>query len=438
MISRRSFLATTGAAGLAVLGAAGANERVVVGIMGIHDRGMDLALEFAARSDVDVRYLADPDSTLFQERADQVEQRCGRRPTCVQNFRRMLDDAEVDAIAVATPDHWHALATVLACQAGKDVYVEKPTSHSIWESRKMVEAARKYDRVVQVGTQNRSADYIHAAVEYIEGGGLGDIHFVRLLNSKLRDPMPAKSDTPAPASVDYDLWLGPAPTRPFNENRFHYTWHWSWDYGGGDLANDGVHQIDLARWLTGQTLPQSVHSMGDTYELRDARETPDTQTVQWKFPTMTMVLEQTLWTPYMKKVPFEIRDRDVLPQWPFGGTHIEIYGTRNIMFLARMGGGWQVFDGDGASVAIQHGRFAPANTQHVANFVDCVRSRNRPAADIEEGHYSTLLAHYGNIAYRVQRRLTIDPATEGFIVDDEANALVKRSYRDGYAVPEDV
>ncbi|MCL4215651.1 MAG: Gfo/Idh/MocA family oxidoreductase [Candidatus Hydrogenedentes bacterium] len=438
-MNRRTFLKTSAAAGAVSINALGANDRLNVGIMGIHDRGMDLAQEIARRDDVTVRYLADPDSTLFEERAKTVGDLGGTRPECIQDFRRMLDDPDIDAIAIATPDHWHALATVLACQAGKDVYVEKPTSQSIWESRKMVEAARKYARVVQVGTQNRSAEYCWKAIEYAQSGALGDIHFIRIMNSKLRESIGHAEDAAAPPEgVDYDMWLGPAPARPFNPNHFHYNWHWFWDYGGGDMANDGVHQIDLARWISGRTLPNSVSAGGGIHVLKDDRETPDTHTVALDFDGLTMAIEQTLWTPYMKKTPFELRDTDQLPNWPFSGTRIDVYGTKNFMFFGRMGGGWQVFDGDGHSVAIQPGKFSPANTQHVANFVECIRSRQRPNADIEEGHYSTLLAHYSNIALRTSRRLEIDPATEGFINDNDANALVKRTYRQPWVVPEAV
>ena len=356
MMSRRTFLQNSLLTSAAVAGpsinAVGANERLVVGIMGIHDRGMDLAEEFAKRDDVEVRYLADPDTRLFESRAKQVADIAGKAPQCVQDYQRILDDPEVDAIAIATPDHWHALATVRACQAGKDVYVEKPTSHSIWESRKMVEAARRHERVVQVGTQNRSADYCYLAFDYVCSEAFGDIHFVRVMNSKLRETLTAKPDAATPEGVDYDLWLGPAQKRPFNENRFHYEWHWFWDYGGGDVVNDGVHQIDLARWMTRRTLPRTVASMGSVGVLDTIRETPDTQTINWEFDGLTMVLEQTLWTPYMKKHPFELRDTDALPNWPFAGTRIEIYGAKQFMFLGRMGGGWQVFDGDGKSVAL--------------------------------------------------------------------------------------
>jgi predicted dehydrogenase len=434
-IARRDFLrwslaATAATAAPSSLRAAsGANDRIGLGIMGINDRGMDLALEIGKRKDVDIQYLADPDSRLFNERAKAVEQTNGKRPRCVQDFRRMLDDRDVDAIVVATPDHWHALATVLACQAGKDVYVEKPTSHSIWESRKMVKAARKYKRVVQVGTQNRSAEYVARALEHVRSAGFGDVHFVRVMNSKLRDPMESAADAYAPAGVDYDMWLGPAPLRRFNMNHFHYSWHWFWAYGGGDLANDGVHQIDLARWVINRTLPKSVTSVGGMYLLNDTRDTPDTQTVTWEFDGVLVSLEQTLWTPYMRKTPLELRDSGAMPDWPFSGTRIEVYGTKQFMWLGRMGDGWEVCDGDGKSLVKERGQFAATNTRHAANFIECIRSRNKPNADIEEGHYSTLLAHYGNIAYRTGRRLYIDAASEGFVDAPEANALVKRAYR---------
>ena len=441
-MNRRTFMKRS-AAGLALgLTAAPriarANDRIVVGVVGIRDRGMDLAEELARQGDVEVRYLADPDSRLFADRVKRIEQITGQRPNCVQDFRRILDDPEVDAIATATPDHWHALVTIWACQAGKDVYVEKPTSHSIWESRQMVAAARKYQRVVQVGTQNRSAEYLHQALEQVRSGSLGDIHFVRILNSKLRDDIGSPEDLPVPEGVDYNLWLGPAPARPFNPNHFHYNWHWFWDYGTGDLGNDGVHQVDLARWMTGVTLPERVSSGGGKHFFQDARETPDTQTVTWEFDRLTMVLEQTLWTPYMKKVAFDLRETDTLPNWPFAGTRVELYGTKNQMLLSRMGGGWEVFDGDGKSIQVQPGRFAPANALHMRNFLDCVRSRRRPSADIEEGHYSTLLTHLGNLAYRTGRTLRVDQATGGILDDPDAQALEKREYRSPYVVPSTV
>lgn len=439
-MSRRSWMKTASvlAGAAAVPHLAKANDRVVMGIMGIRDRGWDLALEFGQRTDVEIRYLADPDSRLFEERAQKMERLTGKRPEYVQDFRRMLDDKEVDAIAIATPDHWHALGTILACQAGKDVYVEKPTSHSIWEGRKMVEAARKYDRVVQVGTQNRSAEYVKDALEYVRSKQFGAVHFVRVVNSKRREPMKAEDDTDAPAGVNYDMWLGPAPKRRFNLNHFHYSWHWFWNYGGGDLANDGVHQIDLARWAIDRTLPESVTSVGAVYSLDDRRDTPDTQTVTWEFSGVIVQFEQVLWSPYMRKTPLDLRDTGAAPNWPFNGTRVEIYGENRFMFLGRMGDGWAVHDEEGQQLFDKRGAYRATGAAHSDNFIDCIKSRKRPNADIEEGHFSTLLAHYGNAAYRVGRRLHIDARTEGFLNDDEANALFRRKYREPWVVPEAV
>ncbi|MCL4218287.1 MAG: hypothetical protein KJ052_14965, partial [Candidatus Hydrogenedentes bacterium] len=233
-----------------------------------------------------------------------------------------------------------------------------------------------------------------------------------------------------------DMWLGPAPLRPFNENHFHYAWHWFWDYSGGDIINDGVHQMDIARWMIDKTYPKAVSSGGGMFYYKDAQETPDTHTVSWDFDDMTMSFEQCLWAPYMQKTAMDVRDTDTLPTWPFSGTRIEIYGTKQMMFFSRHGGGWQCFDADGNSAKIHHGRFSPSNTAHIGNYIDCIRSRELPNGDIEKVHYSTLLCHYGNIAYRTGRRLHIDPQTEGFINDDEANAYVKRTYREPWVIPD--
>ncbi len=445
-MNRRDFIkrSTAGAALALAAGAAkraradDANDRVILAVMGIRGRGDFLAQEFAQRKDVEIRYLADPDSRLFEGRAKTIEKITGKRPQCIQDFRRALDDKEVDAIVMGTPDHWHALGTILACQAGKDVYVEKPTSHNIWESRKMIEAARKYKRVVQVGAQNRSNDNVVEAIEYIRNGGLGDVHLVRVLNSKERETIGKQPDKPVPDGVDYDMWLGPAPMRPFNENHFHYAWHWFWAYSGGDLINDGVHQMDIARWVVNQKYPKTAVSSGGIYYFQDDQETPDTHAVNWEFDGLMMVFEQALWAPYLKKTPLELRDNDAIPNWPFNGTRVEVYGTKQMMCLGRHGDGWQAFDADAKPVFTKPGQFSPSNTAHGGNFIDCIRSRKQPAADIEELHYSTLLCHYGNIAYRTGRKLHIDVATEGFKDDADANALVKRSYRTPWTVPEQV
>ncbi|HOH28528.1 MAG TPA: Gfo/Idh/MocA family oxidoreductase [Candidatus Hydrogenedentes bacterium] len=443
-LDRRAFLkhavltSTVAAAAGISINAGGANERVVLGLMGLRGRGSFLAPLAATRDDVELRYLADPDTNFFEQRAGDIEKHTGKRPVCMQDFREMLDDPELDGILMATPDHWHALGTIWACQAGKDVYVEKPASHNIWEGQQMVKAARKYDRVVQMGTQNRSAEYCQKAYEYVHSKDFGDIHFVRVMNSKQHGNIGKKENTDVPPGVNYDIWLGPAPMRPFNENHFHYAWHWLWAYSGGDIINDGIHQIDIAHWLIDQPLPKAVCAAGGKHFFDDDQEAPDTHTVNWEFDRLTMVFEQTLWAPYMKKTPMEVRDLDLLPNWPFSGTRIEVYGTEQFMFLGRHGGGWEVFDKDGNSVRVEHGYFERSNKDHLGNFIDCIRSREKPRADIELGHRSTLLSHYGNIAYRTGRKLSIDPATEGFINDDEANGYVKRQYREPWVVPEEV
>ena len=444
-ITRREFLessaGTTLAAGIAstcpsrVLGA---NDRIVVGLMGAGGRGTQLLEWFAARPDVEVVYIADPDQSRSEACAGKIVKITGKRPVLTQDFRRMLGDRNVNAIINATPDHWHALGTILACQAGKDVYVEKPTCHSMWEGRKMIEAARKYGRVVQVGTQNRSARYCHHALEHIRSRDFGEVHLLRVQNSKLRNTIGKLTDTAVPPGIDYDMWLGPAPMRPFNMNHFHYNWHWFWVYSGGDIINDGVHQIDLTRWMSGQIYPQSVYSTGGIFYYDDDQETPDTHIVNWDFGKMTVIFEQTLWSPYMKKVPTAIREGADFPNWPFTGTRIEIYGTRQFMFLSRHGGGWQAYDQDWKVVGEQRGMFSESNSEHIANFLDCMRTRQKPHADIEEIHISTAWCHYGNIAYRMGRKLQIDAATEGFLNDVEANALLKRKYRAPWVVPETV
>jgi predicted dehydrogenase len=413
-----------------------ASEKVVFAHVGLGGRGSDLFRGFARRPDVEIAYLADVDLRRLAPRVEEATSLTSKTPRAVQDFRRMLDDKSVDAVVIATPDHWHALATVLACQAGKDVYVEKPTSHSIWESRKMVDAARKHSRIVQCGTQNRSAPYVQQAIDHIAGGKLGEVHLVKVYNSKPRSAIGKRADTPVPEGVDYNMWLGPAPMRPFNENHFHAAWNWFWRYSGGDITNDGVHQLDMARWVIDRPYPRSVCASGGIHVFKDDQETPDTLLVTWEYDGLTMAFEQALWAPYQQKTPGPLRDRDALPNWPFNGTRIEVFGTRQWMMLGRHSDGWEVFDGDFHSVA--HGFGRQANELHFANFVDCIRSRKQPNADIEKAHLSTLLCHYGNIAYRVGRTLAIDHQTEGFVDDAEANALVKRTYREPWVVPENV
>jgi predicted dehydrogenase len=302
----------------------------------------------------------------------------------------------------------------------------------------MVEAARKYKRVVQLGTQTRSGDYTREAIEYIRSGKLGRVHLAHVVNMKNREPMPRKEDCPPPQGVDYDMWLGPAPKRPFNPNRFHANWNWWWDYSGGDIINDGVHQIDITRALIGKDYPKTVSASGGKFHFDDDQETPDTLAVTWQFENVTMVCEVLFWTPYMKKMPFPLRERtDYYPNWPFDGMRIEVYGDRGLMYFERHGGGWQVFD-ESEKVIAQSNDVQP-HRKHLENFFACVESRHRPNADIEEGHRSTLLCHLGNISYRLGgRKLTFDGKTETFVNDSEANKYLKRAPREPWVIPEQV
>ena len=442
--NRRQFLkaAATVAAGTTLMPspsrAATTGKKFIVGMMGTGGRGTWLLKEeLAKRPEVEIAYLCDPDSGRLNKAAALVEEMTGKRPKTVVDFRDMLADKAVNAVFNVTPDHWHALPTILACQAGKDVYAEKPASHSPWEGRKMVEAARKYDRVVQLGSQTRSAPELQRAFEFLRSGKIGDIHFVRVLNMLNRPRVEPKPDGPVPEGVDYEKWLGPAPMRPFNRNHFHYQWHWFWEYSGGDIINQGVHQIDAARMLIGRDHPKAVSCSGGKLGMKDARETPDTQIVTWEYDDLIMVFELTLWTPHIKKIAWDFRDTDGFPNWQFDSMKVEIHGTKGMMLFEIVGGGWQAWNTDGKEIANCPGRHP--HTLHINNFFECMQTRERPNANIEEGHLSTLLCQLGNISCRLGgRRLEFDGKTETFVNDPGANQLLKRTYRDPWIVPEEV
>ena len=435
-VTRRRFLnAAVAAGGAFAIGRAAAapSDRIRFGLIGCGGRGRGLAGLFASRPDVECAYLCDPDEGRANSRVKALTPEGGKAPKAVTDFRTILDDKSFHCVIVATPDHWHALATVLACQAGKDVYVEKPASYSIWEGRQMVEAARKFGRVVQVGTQNRSAPYVQKAVDYVRSGKLGRVPLCKVYNLKSGGPFKLAAPSEAPKS--YDLWLGPAPVRPFNARRFHGGWYCLWDYCGGDMGNDASHQIDIARWLIGKDAPTSVACYGGNLAHDDDREVPDTQIASLDFGDCVMTIENTQYARYMAKIPGSIREADQFPLWPQCATRIELYGTTQQMVLGRHGGGWQVFASGGKVVAQEFGR--QAHIEHLANWADCIRSRKRPNADVEHGHLSAALSHLANIAYRVGRRqLAYDPKTETFPGDAAANRLVRREPRKPYAFPE--
>jgi predicted dehydrogenase len=448
-IDRRTFINNTcrigiGAAalssGASLSKAAPASQKVNLAIIGVRGRGLHLMRGFAAREDCNIAYLCDVDQSVVAAPANELSAMGKPAPKVIQDFRQALDDKSLDAVVIATPDHWHALGTIWACQAGKDVYVEKPISQSPWEGRQMVEAARKYSRIVQVGTQNRSAPYVLEAKRYIDSGKLGSIHLVKVFNQKLQENFAELSETEPPSHIDWDMWQGPASRSGYSEN-IHNRWNAFWKYSGGDIANDAVHQLDLARWMTGVEYPTSVFSIGGRYCQAGASEMPCTQVAVYEFPKLLIVLELTLYTPYMIKSDEILRNSDMFPHWPQNTERIEIYGSEGLMVLGRMGAGWQVFHRQHnrqVVVAAQaHGRLP--DKEHFQNFVDSIRSRQTPNADILEGHRSTLLSHTANISYRLGgQKLMFDAKTESFPGNPDANRLIKREYRAPWVVPEHV
>jgi predicted dehydrogenase len=448
-VSRRTFVvssvaAAVGAAALRPERVLGANERVILGLVGAGGRGTQVALDFAGRSDVEIGCVCDLHEDRLAAACKQLGEKQGRPAVPERELARMLERRDLDAVIVATPDHWHALATIRACQAGKDVYVEKPPSHNIFEGRKMVEAARKYDRVVQVGTQNRSAPYNFAARDYIAAGKLGEVHLVKVFNLKAGDGFRLPSDDAPPPGFDWQAWLGPAPARAHNSRLFAGGWHKYWAYSGGDFADDGIHQFDLALMLLGD--PQfsgRVHATGGRFAFDDDQEVPDTQVVAYEFPKMVLTFELTGYPPYMDKIATDIRNGDQFPYWPQCATRIEIYGTKGVMYVGQHGGGWQVFgrakqqSRPGELVDQMYGR--PGDAPHEQNFVESIKTRSRPTADIAIGHKTVTLVHVGNIAHRVgNATLHFDPAEERFVGNESANGFLRRENESRYQVSDRV
>jgi predicted dehydrogenase len=429
-INRRYFLMSSGMLAAHSVAARatslnGANNRVRVAVVGVKGRGGEHIKGFSnlSKSNVELAALCDVDESVLNQRLSQVEQNAGKKPLAFTDMRKVFEDKSIDVVSFATPNHWHALGTIWACQAGKDVYVEKPASHNIFEGRKMVEAARKYNRIVQHGTQIRSSEAIKEAIQKLREGVIGDVYMAKGLCYKRRDTIGKASEEAVPVGVHYDLWTGPAPLRPFTRNRFHYQWHWQWMYGNGDIGNQGVHQLDIARWGLGVKLPTKVQSMGGHFMFDDDQETPNTQVCAFMYPE-----EKKLLT-------FEVRHWDT----PLEGTDLRV----GILFLGSKGymeiptyDEYRVFHGKDRTP----GPASKNAGNHFVNFIDAVRSRRRETlnSEIEEGHLSTALAHLANISYRVGRTLTFDPQTETFPGDSEANKHLGRQYRAPFVVPEKI
>ncbi len=411
----------------------GAETKIQIGTVGVRGRGRDHIEEIARRPDSLVAAVCDVDTAQTERAVALVEKLQGSKPKVYQDYRKMLDDQDVQAVSIATCNHWHALHAIWACQAGKDVYVEKPASHNIWEGRRMVEAARKYSRVMQVGMQSRSIQHKRRAMDLLRQGVIGKIYMAKGICYKRRPSIGKKPDGPVPPGVNYDLWLGPAPMRPFNENRFHYNWHWFWDTGNGDIGNQGVHEMDIARWgLNKSTLPKVVHSSGGKLVYDDDQETPNTQLSVFEWDDCQLHFEvRGLLTGGESSIAYDGRN--------FIGDMF--FGSDGYMSVDQRG--FQVYLGDGRELTERMDYAEPRiwdTAPHIGNFIEAVKSRNATDlhADILEGHLSASLCHMANISYRTGRKLTFDPVSEMFVNNPEANGLVKRKYREPYVVPAQV
>ena len=448
--SRRRFLAQSAASAAGVLGTsaagptllsaqsqsrvAGANRRVRVGLIGCGGMGYT-DLRDMLKAGAQVVALCDVDDRQVAKVADNVAKNFDQKAELTtRDFRKVLDRKDIDAVIVATPDHWHALPTVQACLAGKDVYVEKPLALTIGEGRVMVDAARAHGRVVQMGTQQRSGSQFTEAVDYVKSGKLGKIRLVKTwAYQDWMGNIPNKPDTSAPAAVDYDMWLGPAKLRPFNENRFHFNFRWYYDYSGGLMTDWGAHMIDIANWGMDVKAPKAAMSVGGKFGFPDdAEETPDTQQALWECDGFSMMWEHAT----------------AVGQGPYMRDHgVAFHGNNGVLVVDR--GGWEVFP-ETESVQTAKGRKKSyrmageprrgtggedSHLKHVEDFLECMDTRKAPRSDVEIGHNSMIACHLANIAFRLNRRVQWDVAGERFVNDDEAQRLVMPTYRAPWALP---
>jgi predicted dehydrogenase len=422
---RRSFLKTSAAASAAW--AAGSyfvsqspaqetkstGATLNVAIMGVNGRGGALATGFIGQPNCQVAYICDVDERAINKVMSPISERQNRRPQSVVDFRKALDDKSVDILVCAAPNHWHAPATILGCAAGKHVYVEKPCSHNPREGELAVEASRKHNRVVQMGSQRRSSPVIGEGIELIQQGAIGKVLYARSWYNNRRPSIGRGKAVAVPPTLDWTLWQGPAPDRPYVDNVVPYNWHWKWHWGNGELGNNGVHALDVARWGLGVEFPIRVTSGGGKFRHDDDQETPDTHVVSYNFPGgKSITWEGLSWSPYGN-----------------GGSQfgISFHGTEGTIVIED---GYQQFDTKNKLVTEKKG--GNGEREHIANFLECVRTGKLPNADIEKGHRSTLLCHLGNIAHRTNRVLTTSEKDGHIQSDDEAMQLWSREYRSGW------
>ncbi len=426
-VNRRQFLessaknAASVAAGMVGISTAhvfaSPNSQISIGVIGIRGQGQFLAKKLASFSDVHVKTICDIDENLLPAATQAIKEIQNKAPSVVTDFRKVFDDPSIDAVVIATPDHWHAYMTILACQSGKDVYVEKPVSHNIREGEAMVSAANHYQRIVQTGTQQRSGSHFQSAIEFIKSGKLGKVNLAKAWTVHKRKSIGTGRKIKVPSNVHYDLWLGPAPEKPLIPNQFHYHWRWFWDYGTGELGNWGVHLLDIARWGLGVDIPIRVSSTGGNYYFKDDQQTPDTQFVQYQYKDSAITWEHRLWTNH------GIENRSAA---------VAFYGDLGTLIVDR--GGWKVYDQKNAITS----DFSEQPITHLRNFIDCVKTRSQPVADIETGHISSVLCHLGNIAYRTGQDILIDSSNQkcNIINCNQASLLLGRESRKGWELPE--
>ena len=482
-INRRQFLTTTGevisagAATLALRGRVlGANDRVRIAVCGTRGRGKDHIRGFAKLPGTEIAALCDVDERVLTQRVKDVEDLGQARPKSYVDIRKLLEDKEIDAISIATPNHWHALMGIWACQAGKDVYVEKPCSHDPFEGRQLVRAVKKYNRICQHGSQSRSNPGMIEAMQRLRDGTIGDVYLARALCYKWRGTIGHAAEEAVPTGVHYDLWTGPAPLKPFTKNRFHYNWHWIWDTGNGEIGNQAIHELDIARWGLGVRFPTMVSAMGGHFLFDDDQQTPNVLNATYYFDApdgkrKMMELEIRPWitnheaeigtgvykssgipaaglgTPApaapAPAAPSARRTPDPLAGiGPVGPVDAKTNTVGNLFYGSS---GYLGIDGYDAyktwlTEQVTPGPSAAASGDHFANFIDCVRSRKTENihSPIEEAHISTTLVHLANASYRLGRVLRFDPVKEQVIGDDEANRMLRGKYRAPFVVPDDV
>jgi predicted dehydrogenase len=440
-VNRRSFLGASlgGAAAFSALHPAirtahgalvSANDKIAVALIGCGGMGNSDLDDFLRAPEVSLAALCDVDDSHLNKAADKVEKKTGSRPGTTKDYREVLDRKDVDAVIIATPDHWHAIPFIAACMAGKDVYCEKPVSHNIVEGRTMVNAARRYNRVSQIGTQQRSGEHFQKAVKLVQEGKLGRVSLTRTWNFANESPRglgkPADQDA-APDGVDYDRWLGPAPLLPFNRARFHGNFRWFFDYAAGMIGDWNVHLQDIIHWAMNVTAPKSVHAVGGKYVLDDLRDTPDTMIVTYEFEGPQ--------GPFVQM--YEMRKGN---GYGIGGSRdhgMQFHGSDATLYLDRSGFKL-VPEGERTEAVTSKG--SDQHWPHVQNFLSCVKSRERCVCDIETGHTSTLVCHLGNISLKLGRKIYWDATREQILnergyVDRQATAMMSRQYRKGYELP---